>query len=116
MSSRLVSLRIVGALALCAAFTLTSTPASALDWLHQKRVERSLVCMSDHFHLGEGRPAASKQAAVHSAIRDWIGYTAGEYGSAWGNFRIAASKSARCEPAGRGWVCSVNARPCRRGL
>ena len=95
-------------------FAAAATPALSLTFLHDKRVEGGKVCFSDHEHLGEGEILRSKRAAMASAVRDWTRYTAGEYGAAWGSFKLSASKQASCRAVGGAWECYVRSRPCRR--
>jgi hypothetical protein len=86
---------------------------SGLVGLHDKRREGGRLCMSDHFHDGAGS-GATRKAAEAGAIRNWVEFTAWEYGGAWGSYSNAASKSMRCSNSGGSWSCSTSARPCRR--
>jgi len=71
------------------------------------------TCMADHFHDGSGSGPTRAHAQL-GAIRAWQDFTAWEYGSRWGRYANAISKSMHCS-GGRGNVsCSVSARPCRR--
>lgn len=71
------------------------------------------TCMLDHFHDGNGT-GRTRRDAEQSAIRSWVEFTAWEYGTPWGNFRIAVSKSMNCTGGNQaGWTCHVQARPCR---
>lgn len=88
--------------------------AQALDWLHAQRFEGGRVCMVDHFHDGSSFAQPSRAAAERAAIANWVSFTAGEYGGAWGSWRLAASRGINCSNSG-GWSCSVTARPCRPG-
>jgi hypothetical protein len=69
------------------------------------------TCMLDHFHYGNGSGATRPQAE-RSAIQAWVDFTAWEYGSPWGRYSIAASKSMTCSRSD-GWSCDLEARPCR---
>ncbi|MFV0297747.1 MAG: hypothetical protein ACK5JT_16685 [Hyphomicrobiaceae bacterium] len=71
--------------------------------------------MTDHFHTGFSGNHKSRRAAVVEAERSWQDFTAFEYGGRWASFRLAASRGVKCNPAGGGWSCSVEARPCRYG-
>ena len=90
-----------------------ASPAAALDWLHDQRVESGRVCMSDHFHSGESSGQPTRQAAERGAAGSWSSFTSLEYGPEWGNFNLAGSKSIKCSGSGNSWSCSVEARPCR---
>jgi len=93
-----------------------TTPALSLSLsgLHDQTIEKGRLCFTDHFHLGSGKEAASKRASIASAIADWNSFAAGEYGDAWGSFKLAADKSAKCFGSGSTWECEIRARPCRR--
>jgi hypothetical protein len=69
--------------------------------------------MADHFHYGSSTGRRSKKAATAAAINSWSEFTAFEYGSAWGSFKRARSKSIRCSKSPEGWGCNVEAVPCR---
>lgn len=72
------------------------------------------VCMADHYHDGYSSGEPSRKAAEVAAARSWVGFTAWEYGSAWGSFAMAESKKISCSGSGNSWSCSVSARPCRK--
>ena len=42
------------------------------------------------------------------ALQTW------EYGTAWGSYRLAASKTMECSQNGATWSCTTQARPCKR--
>jgi hypothetical protein len=69
--------------------------------------------MADHYHDGSGT-GSTRAAAQRAAIRSWIDFTAWEYGSRWGSYAAAVSKSMSCSGGGGNWTCSTSARPCRR--
>ena len=69
-------------------------------------------CMLDHFHDGSGT-GSTKQQAERAAIGAWTEFTAWEYGSPWGRYSIAVSKSMNCSQSSGSWSCQVQARPCR---
>jgi hypothetical protein len=71
------------------------------------------VCMSDHFHDGNGSGATRKEAEA-AAKKSWIEFTAFEYGGVWGNYKLAESKSADCTEVAEKWTCAISARPCKR--
>ncbi len=69
------------------------------------------TCMTDHYHSGSGN-GATRRLAEKAAIQSWTDFTAWEYGSSWGRYSLAASKSMNCDKSD-GWSCFVEARPCR---
>lgn len=100
------------------ALGLLCAPAAAqqdtgLSGLHDKVRVAGKLCMADHYHTGNSAGLASKKAAEVAAIKNWQDFTAWEYGSAWGSFRMAESKKVSCSGGGS-WSCTVDARPCRR--
>ena len=70
------------------------------------------TCFTDHFHYGSGNGATQTHARA-AAISAWIWPTDLEYGTSWGNYRLAASKSMKCARRGTLWTCDTQARPCR---
>ncbi len=84
-----------------------------LDGLHEQRREGNRICMVSHFHHGSSANQPNRKAAEAAAIKDWSGFTAWEYGSAWGSFNNAGSKKVECSTNGPSHGCSVEARPCR---
>ncbi|MEZ5842506.1 MAG: hypothetical protein R3D27_02070 [Hyphomicrobiaceae bacterium] len=93
---------------------MRGTDTGVAQTLHSIRRERGLNCLVDHFHVGNSAGMRTKKTAEAAAISDWASFTAWEYGTLWGNFRVAANKTVSCEPSGAAWGCSVSARPCRR--
>lgn len=91
-----------------------SAQDTGLSGLHDKVRVGGKVCFSDHYHSGASSGERSRKAAEMAAIRSWQDFTAWEYGSAWGSFANAASKSMKCGQTGGSWSCNVDARPCRR--
>lgn len=115
----MISIHRIG-LAIIAGVILSLAPAAMADDtgfadMHDMRREGAKTCMSDHYHHGTSSGQSSRKLAEIEAGRDWAGFTAFEYGSAWANYALAASKSVVCDQDGKGWGCSVAARPCRRG-
>lgn len=82
--------------------------------LHALRKERGKICMADHFHFGQSVSFKKKSKAQADAVLRWRQFVTLEYGSDWGSFRRAASKSLNCGRAGGSWTCKVAARPCRK--
>ena len=96
-----------------------ATPVSADDTglagsLHALQKERGKTCMVDHFHFGKSVSFKKKRHARADAIVSWREFVAWEYGSDWGSYRRAGSKSMACKNSGGIWTCSVEARPCRK--
>lgn len=96
---------------------LVSVPAAADETgfasMHSQRIEAGRRCMIDHWHSGNGS-GRTQRAARYDAIRSWSDFTDLEYGSDWANFNRARGKGIRCQRSGKGYECSVQARPCRR--
>jgi len=105
------------ALAVIIAMPVTAPRVEADDTgfasIHDLRRERGRLCMSDHWHSGNGS-GRTKRAARRAAVGAWQSFTAMEYGTDWARFRRARSKAIRCSRTGRrSYDCSVEARPCR---
>ena len=81
--------------------------------LHEQKREGDRICMSEHFHHGSSAGQSSQKEAEAEAVRSWAGFVAFEYGAAWGDYGIAASKTMECSASGTGWACDVDARPCK---
>lgn len=73
----------------------------------------SKICMTDHWHYGNGT-GSTKKAAQRDAIASWQSFTDFEYGSSWASFSRAISKKASCTGSSGSVSCQVEARPCRR--
>ena len=82
--------------------------------LHPMRYERGKLCMRFHYHHGVGKEFKSRRGARASAARAWSAFVTAEYGSDWGRFRRAGSRTMRCQKAAGIWQCNARARPCRR--
>lgn len=80
--------------------------------MHDLRREGGRMCMSDHYHYGNGN-GSTKAAATRDAIGSWAGFTDFEYGSDWARYSRAAGKRVSCSQSGGGWACQIEARPCR---
>ena len=92
----------------------STQPQTIGEALHSARVERGLVCYTDHFHYGSSGGHSKRRAAEAAAISAWASFVDFEYGSAWASYRRAGSKKMSCSQGSGGWDCSVEARPCRR--
>ena len=104
----------VASLAACLAVPpATADDETGLAGIHEQRREGNRICMSSHFHSGSSSGHKTRKEAEAAAVRDWAGFTAWEYGLAWGSYRLAASKSMNCTQSGRSWGCQVEARPCK---
>jgi hypothetical protein len=71
------------------------------------------TCFTDHYHYGSGN-GPTRSHAQAAAIKSWTWPTDLEYGSSWGDYRLAAGKSMKCSQRGAVWTCDTQARPCRR--
>jgi hypothetical protein len=100
-----------------AAILLTASPVAAddtgLSILHTLRREGGRVCFLDHYHYGSSAGMRDQTAAKVSAVRSWRDFVDLEYGGDWARFSRAHSRSVKCERAGSGWGCQVEARPCK---
>jgi hypothetical protein len=112
MSADLVSRIVAATFVFGAAITSAAADETGLASMHDLRREGGRLCMSDHYHFGNGG-GATRGAAQNSAIRSWADFTDFEYGSDWARFSRAASKSVSCGRGGSGWECQIQARPCR---
>jgi hypothetical protein len=88
---------------------------TGLDKIHAQARVGGKVCMIEHEHYGESRQYPSRATAEGQAVRQWVIFTAEEYGKAWGSYDLAVGKRMSCESSGGLWVCKTSARPCRRG-
>jgi hypothetical protein len=108
-------------LALTVAIMIAAAPVAFADetglaGMHEWKQEKGRrVCMTDHFHDGAGKGKTQKEARA-AAERAWIDFTAFEYGSVWGSFKLAVSKTMDCKETGAVWSCFTSARPCKRYL
>ncbi len=91
-----------------------SVAAQGLTDLHDKVRVGNKICFSDHYHDGSSSGHKSRDAAEAAAVKTWQNFTAWEYGSAWGNFWIAANRGVKCDQSGGAWSCHVQAKACRR--
>lgn len=102
----------------CAAASVLVPSAMAnetgLANIHEQRQEGNRICMTSHFHSGSSSGHKTRKQAEGAAAHDWAGFTAWEYGTAWGSYRLAASKSMECSKSAGTWSCHVEARPCRQ--
>lgn len=81
--------------------------------MHSQARVGGKLCMTDHWHYGNGS-GASKKAAQRDAISSWQNFTDFEYGRSWAFFRNAAERGISCSNSGGSVNCQVQARPCRR--
>jgi len=105
-------IKLACAAALAGGFLISSASAQGLADMHTQVRVGNKICMADHFHAGSSNGQPSRKAAEAAAIASWSSFTAWEYGSNWGHFKLAESKKVVCENAG-GWACTIDARPCR---
>lgn len=97
-----------------AATPMATAEETGFSSIHEQRREGNRICMSSHSHSGSSSGQKTRKLAEAAAARDWAGFTAWEYGLAWGSYRLAASKSMQCEQSGATWGCKVEARPCKQ--
>ena len=88
---------------------------SGMAGIHAQHVVKGRLCFSGHTHVGTGSSARNKREAIASAARDWSSFTAFEYGTSWGRWKIATAKTVNCERSSGQWSCEENARPCLNG-
>lgn len=82
--------------------------------IHDLRRYGRYLCTTDHFHAGNGKAQRTKRRAIRSAVADWSSFTSWEYGSDWGKWRYARSKSVKCTGKRPAIQCTVDARMCKR--
>ncbi len=101
---------------LLAVVTLAPVAATAQDEgmssMHEQRREGGRVCMSDHFHYGNGA-GGTKPKALAEAISSWQSFTDFEYGRAWASWKRSASKQISYGSSPSGFTADVSSRPCR---
>ena len=79
---------------------------------HDLRREGGRLCQVDHFHGGSAS-AGTKRVALNYALKIYYDNTAGEYGTDWGRWGKAASKSIKYDKTADGWTATVQGRPCK---
>jgi len=90
--------------ALMAGTITVTAPASAqsgpvntgADEMHAKMRYQGRTCMATHTHTGTSRAGGSEAIARRWAIRDWVDYTVGEYGTAWGSWQRSRAPHISC--------------------
>jgi len=91
--------------------------AQTFDHLHDKARVGSQICMTDHWHYGEGGPFKDRRVAERQAMKRWSEFTAMEYGAAWGRFESSAGRRIDCKTSSDGgttlYTCGAHGRPCR---
>lgn len=85
---------------------------SGLASIHAWRKVGKKTCFVDHYHDGNGTGPNRAKAEV-SATKNWVEFTALEYGSDWSSFGNAVSKTMNCRQSTSEWVCDLAAIPCR---
>lgn len=87
------------------------------DHLHAQARVGNLVCMTDHWHYGEGGPVKDRKVAERLARQKWAEFTVMEYGKAWGAFERAGGRRVECKETKDGaatlYTCGAHGRPCR---
>jgi hypothetical protein len=107
------SMLALGFIALATPMAASAQEITGLAAMHDMRRERGKLCMSDHWHSGNGS-GATKDAAQKAAIRSWIDFTNLEYGRRWASFSNSASRKVSYSKESSGWSASVEGRPCYR--
>ncbi len=96
---------------------VSAQQAQTFDHLHDKARVGSQICMTDHWHYGEGGPFKDRRVAERQAIKRWAEFTAMEYGAAWGKFESSAGRRIDCKTSADGgtayYTCGAHGRPCR---
>lgn len=110
---RKTALVLISGVATYAAVPSAVADETGLSSIHAQRREGNRICMSSHFHSGSSSGEKTRKLAEAAAARDWAGFTAWEYGSDWGSYKLSASKSMDCSQSGGTWSCKVEARPCK---
>lgn len=54
------------------------------DHLHAQARVGNQICMTTHWHFGEGGPFRVRSVAEQQATKRWSEFTIMEYGSQWG--------------------------------
>ena len=70
------------------------------------------TCFVDHYHHGSGSGPTQSHARA-AAVNSWVWPTALEYGSSWGDYRLAVGKRMKCTRSHAVWTCDTQARACR---
>lgn len=99
----------------------TLLPAAAtaqnFDYLHKQARTGQSVCMTDHWHYGEGGPFKARKVAEQQAIKKWSAFVVEEYGKPWGTFERAGGRRIECKETKDGstvlYTCGAHGRPCR---
>jgi hypothetical protein len=65
--------------------------------MHAQSVIKGRLCFTGHTHVGTGVRQITKKQAIASAAGDWASFTSFEYGTSWGQWRIATAKKVECE-------------------
>jgi hypothetical protein len=91
--------------------------AQTFDHLHDKARVGAQICMTDHWHFGEGGPFKDRHVAERQAIKRWAEFTTMEYGAPWGRFETSAGRRIECKTNADGgttyYTCGAHGRPCR---
>lgn len=106
-------------MAVAAAVVIVSAPSGAafadetgIAVIHSWMKIGRKTCFVDHYHYGSGSGPTQAHARA-AAVRSWIWPTALEYGSSWGDYRLAAGRTMKCTRSGPLWTCDTQARACR---
>ncbi len=102
---------VLAAAVVCGVSVPVEADDTGLASIHTWRKVGKKTCFVDHYHDGQGT-GISRAIAEKSAITNWVGFTALEYGSDWGSYGNAVNKTMTCRQTNE-WVCDVSAIPCR---
>ncbi len=108
---RLLSALLIAGLSVTAAPPATAQQSS-YSAPHSARIVGRKLCFDNHTHVG-GAPGRTKRIAHKKAIREWIEFTAWEYGTAWASYRRSVKKTVTYIKQEVGWMARVESLPCR---
>ena len=81
--------------------------------LHDVVRKGNRLCLASHEHSGTSQGQPTKKRALAAAIDSWAGFTAWEYGTDWGYWKLAHRKVVRCGGRPGYFSCDISASPCR---
>ena len=110
--SRFITIAILSAGAMGAALPALANDTGFAQSTHELRREGGRLCQVGHFHGGSGS-GGTKSVALTYALKIYSDTTSDEYGTDWGKWDKAASKSIKYDKTGDGWTATVLARPCK---
>ena len=111
--SKLMMSAVFGLLLTCGFAVPANAGETGIAAIHAWVQSGKKTCIQAHWHTGSGSGYPTKQAAEMEAINVWINFTALDYGTDWMSYRLAESKTSKCEKSSDGWACIVEARACK---